>query len=161
MITESFGQIVDRMVIEQLKAFMHTDPEKKQQCEDQASLLQTAADAYLYECATGTRKPHVNHSARYHDHKTHDIEHVTLYADTVGEAILGLSKQHFDYWQLQSRIQEIKGKLDDEKYASTHTELSVEFVDLQRKIDMCNQNRNDIRDRLDKILVELFSRKES
>jgi hypothetical protein len=72
---------------------------------------------------------------------------------TVAQTIVALSMQHYTYWGLQTEINIVKTMLDDSTLTSVGSDLNGEFVDLQRKIDMCNQNRNDLRDHLDKLFV--------
>ena len=151
MITESFGQIIDRMCIENLKAFMLPDPVKKKQCREQAEQLRIAADECVFEIATGKRIPYMNHSNRGHDHKDHD-DGVDMPV-TIGQTVVALSFQHYTYWNLQTKINAIKDKMDDPSWTGAHDHHQEEFIKTQREIDMCNQNRNDLRDNLDRLFV--------
>ena len=149
MQTETFMQMVDRMVIAQLKSFHYTDKGRFEEATasgEHAKHLRIAIDTYFWECCNGVRVPRVHTPLRFHDHSK--LENVKSEdPDSLAGCIALLAQTHFEYWELQSGIQQIKKDIDlarkdgDKPYEN---QLSVAFSDLQRDIDVKNSRRNEL-----------------
>ena len=160
MQTESFGQMVDRLIIASLKKWHYAQDGKVEAAElaqEQAERLCVALEVYDYECRTGARRPSIQRHLRYHDHNEVEAWRAGKSAtgdmpDTIGSCINRLVETHSDYWRSQSRIQTLKklinGAPDGPNSDKPHFEH--ELVQEQRKhIDLDNQRRNELVEHID------------
>lgn len=153
MWTETFFQLTDRMIIERLKQERFDEAgkqEKSNAAKAQADTLEAASGEMLMEFVDGILKPQMVKSLREHIHDTAGLP----LPDSVMGCISELSITHARYWETQTQIQDLKDKLcsgtgDQPGYLKR-------FHELQLKIDECNQRRNEVRERGDAILVEMF-----
>jgi len=148
---DTYMQLVDRAQVARLKQHHHTDPLYKAAARDQAEALAETAQTYLMDCLRGRRVPEVQQHLRFHDH--HDVEQEDVPRPTsVVDAASMLAITHATYWGLQTEIQAVKKQLDARKQKSA---LQARFVDLQRRIDLMNQLRNDLIEAGDNLLVDM------
>ncbi len=154
MQTESYGQMIDRLIIANLKHWHYTQDGRENDAEcakDQACRLSAAIEVYNYECRTGQRRPAVQLHLRYHNHNDVEAKADSGLPKTIGECISLLVSTHSDYWRAQSRIQELKGMIDKAAECET-VALDRELVELQRThIDLDNQRRNELVQHIDEL----------
>ena len=154
MWTETFFQLADRMIIERLKQERFKEAGKQGKsnaARSQADALEAACGELLMEFVDGKTKPQMAKHLRFHNH---DIAAEPL-PDSMMGCISELSITHARYWEAQTHVQNLKDKLcsgngDQPGYLKR-------FHELQLKIDEYNQRRNEVRERGDAILVEMFN----
>ena len=174
MTTESLAQLIDRLAIAQLKIWHYTQDGKTaavKLAQEQVELLTAAIETYVWECQTGRRRPLIQHHLRYHDHRQVEAKQgQRALPATISGCILALVETHAAYWQAQTRIQELKRKID--RPTTRHQPSGVytlmpthdcaryehELVALQRsEIDLANQFRNELITHLDSLFAAACS----
>jgi hypothetical protein len=162
MWTETYGQIVDRLIISRLKAWHYTQDDNKEAAklaQDQCQELSAALTRYQDDCLSKRLIPRVTRHLRYHDHNQVEAwrggKQATKNApDTIAFCVNELVDTHCDYWLTQSRIQTLKKLIDATKHESEKNEFCIELVHLQRQhIDLDNQYRNELVQKIDELFA--------
>lgn len=163
MYTETFGQLVDRLVIARLKEWHYTQDSKTEAAQlahEQVAELTVAVERYVDDCHSRRVIPRVQKHLRYHDHNQVEAWRSGKKATpdvpaTIGGCIAALVDTHSDYWLSQSRIQTIKRLLNDTMDDHESADFNAELVKLQRQhIDLDNQYRNELITAIDTMFVE-------
>lgn len=158
MNTDTVFQIIDRAAIARLKEFHYRSGGREQEADlaaDEAANLEIAGDVLLWEIMNGKIQYPVHFHLRYHNHS--DVEDVedNDSPKTVFQISSALSSVHAEYWQLQSKVNSLKSSMN--KGVGIIDELNSEFVSLQRKIDLCNQRRNELIQKGDEVLRDFVN----
>ena len=144
-------QLMDRYVIALLKAYKHGeagDGERADSCNKEAERIAEQGDALFSAIARGEIMPWVHEHNRFHDH--HVAEGVGVDpVDSIMQCVCKLVNAHMNYWELQTKINEIKGQ------GWMETGSDITFVTLQRQIDLQNQDRNHYIQHGDELLCDL------
>lgn len=166
MWTETYGQLIDRVIITQLKAWHYTQDDKREaagMAAQQVVELCEALDRYYDDCANKRVLPRIQKHLRYHDHNKveawRDGKQATPKApDTISECIVALVNTHSDYWYTQSRIQILKALIDKTIDERERTDFERELIHLQRQhIDLDNQYRNELIQQIDQLFTQRIS----
>ena len=150
--TESLFMLLDRMEIALLKAYHYGQAGNKEAAtlaQEQADDLKIAGDLYIYEVATGKRRPFVKAIPRWHDHRTVEGKWAGKKAEmeepqTIMECAGMLALTHARYWQNQTRLNNLKGLIDRSEGLPDKQRLEAEFCKAQRLTDIFNQARSDL-----------------
>ena len=167
MWTETFGQLIDRIIVSELKMEKFAEAKNETAYElaaEQAQRLSTAIEVCLLEIVQGTRKAEVQQILRFHNH--HKTEGAWAgksvqkpNPQSIGEAISLLVQTHCQYWQKQSRIQGLKEYMRrDSNEPILMAEHQKDFVETQRQLDLLNQDRNVLVEQIDKFLVGIVEK---
>lgn len=170
MTTESMFQLIDRMAIARLKEFHYTEAGNGAAAAlagVQARDLGTAGDVYLWECLTRRRVPQVQRHLRFHDHGKAEGKWPTktaleeIDATSVMEIAGKLALTHAQYWSLQTVIQHLKGWMGTEHRGTQgYKDACVRFTEVQREIDLLNQQRNDLIQAGDALLARMLTERD-
>lgn len=161
MTTDTIFQLIDRAAIARLKEFHYQNQGKDTEAKlasDEASNLEAYGDQLLVDILSGVKDCPVRNSLRFHNHGDVEDKQKEYKITTVFRMASKLAAVHAEYWDLQSDINSIKRLLNDAKNNGEKTPeniLNSQFVSLQRKIDMCNQMRNEYIEKGDRLLKEL------
>lgn len=155
-VVDTWMQLVDRLIVCRLKQFHFSrDTSKAEEATAamvQAEELTEAAMLYLAECLDGHRKPRVHQHLRFHQHATEEVGAVSL-----GEVISGLTACHARYWQAQGEVISIRQRVDASLGTVSHNAMLYEDLDRQQRVcDGCNQQRNELIQRGDELLRQMF-----
>lgn len=148
MDTDTFFQILDRLIIARLKEFhfgKDGNSDAARMAGDLAEDLGMAGRVLLWEYARGRKAPRTVPHMRFHDHAKVEGRFGPHSAEmpeptTVFECVATLAQVHADYWQHQGRAQTLKKLIKDGGPDVAHFEK--EFASTQRRLDMDNQIRN-------------------
>jgi len=166
MQTDTFGQIIDRLIIANLKRYHYEKDDNKEAAElagEQVASLSKALEVYDWECRNKKRMPLVQHHLRFHNHN--DVEAFRVgkkitpnVPDTMGKCVDALVTCHSDYWHNQSRLQTLKQMIDSAPEGTADkAHFEKEFIQAQRKTDLYNQLRNEILEGIDELYVKAVS----
>jgi len=159
MQTDTFGQLLDRIVIARLKSHHHRAAGSEAVAlvlDEEAEMLARAADDLVALVEAGEPVPPVKLNTRFHDHMAiegQDVEQPL----TVWLSLDGLVKCHANYWLHQGQINEAKAKLVELEQDSSgqHLEerhgIEAAMVRDQRVCDNCNQIRNQLIQQADEL----------
>jgi len=162
MHTDSLGQLIDRLIIAQLKVWHYRQDQKEEAAQvegEQAEGLAAAIETYLWECLSGRRVPLIQHHLRYHDHNRTEAwrpgkKATEMIPESISGCILRLVETHAGYWRAQSRIQALKKLIDTAPSITEKHHFEQEFIKLQRQeIDLANQQRNETITQLDHLFA--------
>ncbi len=169
MQTETLGQIIDRLIIAQLKYFCYDGDGKKEAADlagEQVTDLSVALDLYDWECRTGKRVPQIQRHLRYHDHNDTEAWRAGKKAtgtmpETLAGCVSALALVHCEYWATQSRIQGLKKCIDGTSDPREKAHFEHELVVSQRRgIDLSNQRRNELIQHLDTIYQKALDKRQ-
>ena len=161
-VVDSFFQLVDRLIICQLKYYHFCrDPDKAAEAavaRAQAAELVDASSLYLAECVSGRREPRVNQVLRFHEHdvmpagrlRVPDHEHECL-----GAIISELTSCHARYWEAQGEIMALRKRLSGAG-STGYEDAYRELHEWQLVCDGCNQRRSALVNTGDQMLYDLF-----
>lgn len=164
--TDTFAQLVDRIIIARLKAFHHGKAGKDSLaglCDAEARMLSQAADELLAAAVAGDAALQSKANTRFHNHSA--VEgHVLERPQTIWQAIDGLVLVHATYWTHQTVVTEAKAMLI---VAENRGEQGIDqangmrrvIVDSQRHLDLCNQHRNQLIQWTDELLVQALEQR--
>lgn len=167
MWTETYGQMLDRLIIARLKAYHYTQsdkPEAAELAEQQCTELKMALGRYVEDCTALRALPRVQKHLRFHDHNKvegwREGKQATPPApDTIEGCIDALAGTHCDYWDSQSRIQTLKQLIDRTSVERERQDFEGELVHLQRRhIDLDNQHRSELVQRIDELFCVRIER---
>lgn len=161
MNTDSLFQIIDRFCVAKLKVarFSQASAEDGDEsamaaamAQRQADDLAFAGDVLFRECVEGKRVPQAHQPLRFHNHREAEGGQEAPMPQSVMGCANDLADVHAKYWELQTEINALKFRMRTEE--DNVGAFNARFVDLQRKIDMCNQRRNDLIGWGDRLFVE-------
>ena len=166
--TDTFAQLVDRVIIARLKAFHHRLSGRESIAivlDDEAAILTDAADELLTAMQAGEPVPQPKVNTRFHDHAQVEGQALQRPA-TLWDAIDDLVACHSHYFTQQTLINIAKAKLRDvqrergEQGVDQANELMQVMVGGQRTCDLENQRRNQLLQWIDELLIEQLRRRE-
>jgi len=165
MQTDTYGQLVDRLIIANLK-YYHYDRDGNVEAaalaKEQADSLSKALETYDWECRNKKRLPLIQHHLRFHNHNDVEAFRAGKKAtpntpDTIGDCIAALVTCHSDYWHNQTSLQTLKKLIDSAPEGTAdQAHFEKEFVLAQRLTDRHNQYRNELTEAIDGLYVALI-----